>query len=122
MDEEVVRRAATANPDAAPIRLFQESLPPGIRISQSTLEVEPGYKHQLLGKFAFSTGEEVSKDILITQVKRMCVTTGANAAIILFRLVPNEHQDRAQAIEAVLVNLQSTESERGATPVPGTSL
>jgi len=35
----------------------------------------------------------------------MCVATGANAAIIIFEATPNDHQDRAQAIEAILVDL-----------------
>lgn len=43
----------------------------------------------------------------------MCVTTGANAAIIIFQMIPNDHQDRAQAIEAVLVDLHEQPANAG---------
>ena len=112
-DEAVVKRAATTSPNAS-VRLFQEALPPGIEMHDGTLKVTPGFKHQLLGKYVYSKGEEVSKDALVLEVKKMCATTGANAAIIFFQLVPNEHQDRAQVIEAVLVVLAPDEG----TPSP----
>lgn len=104
-DEAVVRKAATIDASTARVRLFQEALPEGIVLTQSTLGVAPGYRHRLLGKYAYSTGETISKDQLVLQVKKMCVATGANAAVILFQLVPNDHQDQAGAIEAVLVDL-----------------
>jgi hypothetical protein len=104
-DEAVVKKAANASPDASPTRIFQETLPPGIVQGRGILEVEPGYKHVLIGKYVYSTGEEVSKDVLLQQVKKMCVATGANAAFVLFRLIPNEHPDRAQVVEAILAEV-----------------
>jgi hypothetical protein len=101
-DDAIVAQAATADPTGKTIHVFQEALPPGIEMGANTLGVAPGYKHKLLGKYAYSAGKEVSKDELVLRVKKMCVATGANAAIILFQLVPNDHQDQAQAIEAVL--------------------
>jgi hypothetical protein len=107
-DDAVVARAATADPAGKAIHVFQEALPPGIEMGASTLGVAPGFKHKLLGKYAFSAGKEVSKDELVLHVKKMCVATGANGAIIIFQLVPNDHQDRAQAIEAVLAILDES--------------
>ena len=104
-DAAVVAKAATADPGAATIHIFQEALPPGIELKGDAFGVSPGYAHRLLGKYAYSSGAEQSKDNLVLMVKKMCVTTGANAAIILFQMVPNDHQDRAQAIEAILVDL-----------------
>jgi hypothetical protein len=104
-DAAVVAKAATADPGTATIHLFQEALPPGIESKGDTFGVSAGYAHRLLGKYAYSSGAEQSKDGLVLMVKKMCVTTGANAAIIIFQMVPNDHQDRAQAIEAILVDL-----------------
>lgn len=103
-DEAIVKKAGGIDPGVARIRLFQEALPEGVVMGHGTLGVAPGYKHKLLGKYVYSTGEAISKDTLVLQVKKMCVAAGANAAIILFQLVPNEHQDQAQAIEAVLLD------------------
>jgi hypothetical protein len=104
-DDAIVAKAAAANPNAYPIHVFQEALPPGIEMSNGTFGVAAGYTHRVLGKYAYSPGKEVSKDELVVMVKKMCVTAGANAAIIIFQMVPNDHQDRAQAIEAILVDL-----------------
>ena len=85
-------------------------------MKDGTFGVAAGYTHHLLGKYAYSPGSEVEKDELVAMVKKMCVTTGANAAIIIFRAIPNDHQDRAQAIEAMLVSLQdATPAGVGAT-------
>jgi hypothetical protein len=105
-DDAIVAKAASADLQGHEIHLFQEALPPGIEMKDGTIGVAAGYAHHLLGKYAYSPGKEVSKDELVTMVKKMCVTTGANAAIIMFAAVPNDHQDRAQAVEAVLVTLQ----------------
>ena len=107
-DDAVVARAATADPAGKTIYVFQEALPPGIEMGPATLGVAPGFKHRLLGKYAFSEGKEVSTDELVLHVKKMCIATGANAALIVFQLVPNDHQDRAQAIEAVLAVLDES--------------
>jgi hypothetical protein len=107
-DDAVVARAATADGTGKNIHVFQEALPPGIEMGGGTFGVAPGFKHKLLGKFAYSPGKEVSKDELVLRVKQMCVAAGGNAAIIIFQLVPNDHQDRAQAIEAILANLDET--------------
>jgi hypothetical protein len=104
-DDAIVAKAATADVTGHEIHVFQEALPAGIEMKDGTLGVAAGYSHRLLGKYAYSPGKEVSKDDLVASVKKMCVTTGANAAIIIFQMVPNDHQDRAQAIEAVLVDL-----------------
>lgn len=104
-DQAIIAKARTADPTGKTIHLFQEALPPGIEMHDGSFGVATGYKHHLFGKYAFSTGQEVSKDTLVLQVKKMCVALGANAAIILFQVVPNDHQDRAQAIEAIIVNL-----------------
>lgn len=103
-DEAVVKKAQGIDPGTTRIRLFQEALPEGIVMGHGVLGVAPGYKHKLIGKFAYSSGQTLSKDALVLQVKKMCVATGANSAIILFQLVPNDHQDQAQAIEAVLID------------------
>ena len=118
-DEAVVKKAATTNP-TAPVRIFQEALPPGIEMHDGVLKVTPGFEHKLLGKYVYSNGKEVSKDALVFEVKKMCAATGANAAIIFFLLVPNEHQDLAQVIEAVLVVLAPDEGAPGpsGTPTP----
>jgi hypothetical protein len=105
-DDAIVSKAATADVNGHEIHVFQEALPPGIEMKDGTLGVASGYTHHLLGKYAYSPGKEVTKDELVVMVKKMCVTTGANAAIIIFQGIPNDHQERAQAIEAVLVALQ----------------
>lgn len=115
-DEAVVRKAAAVDVGASRVRIFQEALPPGIVLTQSTLGVAPGYAHKLIGKYAYSTGETISKDQLVLQVKKMCVATGANAAVILFQLVPNDHQDQAAAVEAVLVDLRDAPAASGERP------
>ena len=104
-DAALVAKAATADPRMVTIQVFQETPPPGIALKGTMFEVKPGYTHRLLGKYAYSTGQEVPKDELVVMVKKMCVVAGANAAIIYFELIPNDHQDRAQAVEAVLVDL-----------------
>jgi hypothetical protein len=104
-DAALVAKAATADPRLVSVHVFQEALPPGIELTAGVFSVTAGYTHRLLGKYAYSTGKEEAKDDLVVAVKKMCVVTGANAAIILFQLIPNDHQDRAQAIEAVLVDL-----------------
>ncbi len=38
----------------------------------------------------------------------MCVAAGGNAAIIVFDLVPNDHQELAQGIEAILANVDES--------------
>jgi hypothetical protein len=105
-DDAIVAKASSADVNGHDIHLFQEALPPGIEMKEGTFGVAPGYTHHLLGKYAYSPGKEVTKDELVMMVKKMCVTTGANAAIIVFDAVPNDHQDRAQAVEAMLVTLQ----------------
>jgi len=105
-DDAIVAKAGSVDVGGHEIHLFQEALPPGIEMKDGTFGVAAGYSHHLLGKYAYSPGKEVSKDDLVAMVKKMCVATGANAAIIIFQLVPNDHQDRAQAIEAILVALQ----------------
>jgi hypothetical protein len=118
-DDAVVAKAASANPNAYPIHVFQEALPPGIEMSNGTFGVAAGYHHKLLGKYAYSSGAEMSKDDLVVMVKKMCVAAGANAAVIVFELVPNDHQDRAQAVEAMLVDLhddQPAEAPPAAAP------
>jgi hypothetical protein len=117
-DEAVVAKAAAANPEAATIRIFQEALPAGIVMHDGTLGVADGYAHRLIGKYAYSSGAELSKDVLVAMVKKMCMTTGANAALVVFQLIPNDHQDRAQAIEAVLVDLHETREPAPATTSP----
>jgi hypothetical protein len=107
-DDAVVARAATADPTGKTIHVFQEAFPPGIEMNGGTFGVLPGFKHKLIGKFAYSPGHEVSKDELVLQVKKMCVAAGANAAIIIFNLVPNDHQDRAQAVQAILASLDES--------------
>lgn len=104
-DDAIVAKAAAADINGHEIHVFQEALPPGIEMKDGTFGVAAGYTHQIFGKYAYSPGKEVSKDELVATVKKMCVTIGANAAIIIFQMVPNEHQDRAQAIEAILVDL-----------------
>jgi hypothetical protein len=111
-DDGIVAKAASADINGHEIHVFQEALPPGIEMKDGTFGVATGYNHHVLGKYAYSPGKEVSKDELVTMVKKMCVTTGANAAIIIFQAVPNDHQDRAQAIEAILVALR----DRPTTP------
>ncbi|MBL0215148.1 MAG: hypothetical protein IPQ07_14830 [Myxococcales bacterium] len=118
-DDALVAKAASADVSGHEIHVFQEALPPGIEMKDGTFGVAAGYTHRLLGKYAYSSGKEVLKDELVATVKKMCVTAGANAAIIIFQLVPNDHQDRAQAIEAVLVDLHDkapSESVGAATP------
>ena len=107
-DDAVVAKAATADVTGRTIHVFQEALPPGIEMGGGTFGVAPGFKHKLLGKYAYSPGKEVSKDELVLRVKKMCVAAGGNAAIIIFQLVPNDHQDRAQAIEAILANVDES--------------
>jgi hypothetical protein len=107
-DDAVVKRAATSDPTGKTIHVFQEALPPGIEMNGETFGVAAGFKHKLLGKFAYAPGHEVTKDELVLQVKRMCVATGANAAIIVFSLVPNDHQERAQAVEAILAKIDES--------------
>ena len=107
-DDAVVARAAAADPTGKTIHVFQEALPPGIEMNGGTFGVAPGFKHKLIGKFAYSPGHEVTKDELVLQVRKMCVAAGANAAIIIFQLVPNDHQDRAQAIEAILASVDES--------------
>jgi hypothetical protein len=104
-DDALVAKAASADVRGHEIHVFQEALPPGIEMKDGTFGVAAGYTHRVLGKYAYSPGKEVSKDELVAMVKKMCVTTGANAAIIIFQMIPNDHQDRAQAIEAILVDL-----------------
>jgi len=117
-DEAVVAKAAAANPEAATIHIFQEALPAGIVMHDGTLGVADGYAHRLIGKYAYSSGAEQSKDALVAMVKKMCVTTGANAAIVVYGLIPNDHQDRAQTIEAVLVDLHEAREPAPATTSP----
>ncbi|HEY1813041.1 MAG TPA: hypothetical protein VGG74_11910 [Kofleriaceae bacterium] len=116
-DNAVVAKAASANPNAYPIRVFQEALPAGIELNGGTFGVAAGYHHRLLGKYAYSSGAEMSKDDLVAKVKKMCVAAGANAAVIMFELVPNDHQDRAQAIEAMLIDLHNDQPP-AAAPAP----
>lgn len=121
-DEAVVKKSETANPAASNVRIIQEALPPGIEMKDGTLGVRPGFKHKLIGKYAYSPGEEVPKDKLVTAVKKMCVTTGANAALVIFQLVPSDHQDRAQGIEAVLVWLAPDDAPADVVPKSGTPM
>jgi hypothetical protein len=107
-DDAVVAKAAGADPTGKTIHVFQEALPPGIEMNGPTFGVAPGYKHKLLGKYAYSPGKEVPKDELVLRVKKMCVAAGGNAAIIVFDLVPNDHQDLAQGIEAILANVDES--------------
>ena len=106
-DDAIVAKAASADVTGHEIHVFQEALPPGIEMKDGTFGVAAGYTHRILGKYAYSPGKEVSKDELVATVKKMCVTTGANAAIVIFQMTPNDHQDRAQAIEAMLVDLHA---------------
>jgi hypothetical protein len=115
-DDAIVAKSGSANPNAYAIHVFQEALPPGIEAKDGTFGVAAGYQHHLLGKYTYSPGKEVPKDDLVVKVKKMCVATGANAAIIVFELVPNDHQDRAQAIEALLVDLHEQPAADSATP------
>lgn len=109
-DEAVVKKAgAVAVPSDQKFHLFQEALPPGIEMNGALLGVNAKYKHKLLGKYAYSTGKAESKDALVLAVKKMCVATGANGAIILFQFVPNDHPDQAQAIEAVLAKFDESQ-------------
>jgi len=117
-DDAIVAKAASANPNAYPIRVFQEELPPGIEANGGTFGVRAGYHHRLLGKYAYSSGAEMSKDDLVVMVKRMCVAAGANAAVIVFDFVPNDHQDRAQGIEAMLVDLHDDPPDAPAPAAP----
>lgn len=107
-DDAVVAKAASADPTGKTIHVFQEALPPGIEMNGATFGVAAGYKHKLLGKYAYSPGKEVPKDELVQRVKKMCVAAGGNAAIIVFDLVPNDHQDLAQGIEAILANVDES--------------
>jgi hypothetical protein len=111
-DADVVAKAASADPSARPIRIFQEALPEGIEMQGPTFGVAAGYSHRLLGKYAFASGKEEPKDDLVVKVKKMCVATGANAAIVVFLMTPNDHQDRAQGIEAILVDLHDGRSSK----------
>jgi hypothetical protein len=106
-DESVVVKASSVTVGAEKIRIFQEALPPGVTMDNGVLGVEKGEKHRLIGKFAYSTGQDVSKDTLVLQVKKMCVATNANAAMVIFQLIPNDHQDQAQGVEAVLMSYDS---------------
>lgn len=104
IDDAVVAKAESTEIAGKNIRIFQEALPEGVTMAGGVLGVEKGYKHKLIGKYAFSNGTAISKDALVVKVKKMCVATGANAAMVVFQMVPNDHQDQAQAIEAVLMN------------------
>ena len=104
VDEAVVKKAATIEAGGKDIRVFQEALPSGIVMQGGVLGVEKGSGHKLIGKYVYSAGENVSKDSLVLRVKQMCIATGANAAMVIFLATPNEHQDQAQGIEAVLMN------------------
>jgi hypothetical protein len=115
-DDAIVAKAASADIAGHEIHVFQEALPPGIEMNNGTFGVAAGYTHHLLGKYVFSPGKEVAKDELVASVKKMCVAAGANAAIIIFDLTPNDHQDRAQAIEAILVDLHEPPSNGTAQP------
>jgi len=84
----------------------------------STLGVAKGYTHRLIGKYAYSSGQEQSKDALVAMVKKMCMVTDANAAIVGFGLVPNAHQDRAQSVEAILIELHDDPSADDAVEAP----
>jgi len=121
-DDAVVAKAASANPDAYPIHVFQEALPPGIEMQGNTFGVATGYRHRLLGKYAYSSGQEQSKDALVVMVKKMCVAAGANAAVVIFDLVPNDHQDRAQGIEAMLVDLHDDAPPADSTAKPAPAM
>jgi hypothetical protein len=104
-DDAIVAKSASVDVAGHEIHVFQEALPPGIEMKDGTFGVGAGYTHHLLGKYVYSPGKEVAKDVLVASVKKMCVATGANAAIVIFDMTPNDHQDRAQAIEAILVDL-----------------
>lgn len=119
-DEAVVKKSQSANLAGSSVRIIQEALPPGIEMKDGTLGVKPGFKHKLIGKYAYSPGEEVPKDKLVTAVKKMCVTAGANAALVIFQVVPSDHQDRAQGIEAVLLSLEPDEPVDRIDTKPGT--
>lgn len=106
-DEAIVKKSTAVVVGSQPIRLFQEAYPEGITLGVGgSFSVAPGYDHRLLGKYAFSRGKEEPKDALVERVKQMCIATHANAALILFHVVPSEHQDRAQGIEAILIHLE----------------
>jgi len=110
-DAAIVARAEKADPTGIDIRLFQESIPPGIQMTNQTLGVVAGYKHKLIGKYAYSGGTEEPKDALVSRVRKMCVATGANAAMIVFMLEDSEKQERAQGIEAVLIHMDPLRDE-----------
>jgi hypothetical protein len=121
-DDAVVAKAASANPNAYPIHVFQEALPAGIEMNNGTFGVAAGYHHKLLGKYAYSSGAEMTKDDLVVMVKKMCVAAGATAAVIVFDVVPNDHQDRAQGIEAMLVELHDDAQPADPTPAPAPAM
>ena len=104
-DDAIVAKSRSANVADEKIHMFQEALPEGIAMNDGLLSVKAGYHHHLFGKFAYSTGVLQSKDALVQRVKQMCVTVGANAAMIIFQL-PSDDQKQAQAIEAVLMDYQ----------------
>lgn len=120
-DDALVARSASADVSRAKIRIFQEALPAGIRMDGALLGVEKGFRHRLLGKFAYSSGKEEPKDELVLRVRRLCVTVGANAAMILFHQENEKDRARAQAIEAVLMHYEDPSPE-GAPPPPSPSL
>lgn len=104
-DKAVLARSAAVDPAAAPVRIFQEAFPEGVTMSQGVFGVRAGYRHHLLGKFAYSPGKAVPKTELVARVKKLAIAAGGDAAIVIFLATDAESFDLAQGIEAIILKV-----------------
>lgn len=119
-DKAVLARAATVNPAATPVRIFQEAFPEGVTLDHGVFAVSPGYRHHLIGKFAYSPGKAVSKSELVSRVKKLAIAAGGDAAIVIFLATDSENFDLAQGIEAIILKVDPRMAPGGGGESPAT--
>lgn len=100
------------------VEFWQETLPAGIENSAQGLRVLPGFGHQLIGKYAFSTGKMTAKTELIAKAKDVAAAAGGDLIIGLFIATDEQNYDNATALEAVIVKKDPRMSEPK-PPQPG---
>ena len=118
-DKALLAKSLTVDPGARPVRIFQEAFPKGIELKGNAFGVAPGYRHRLIGKFAYSPGKEVPKTELVARVKKLAIAAGGDAAIVLFLATSSKSFEIAQGVEAIIVKLdERMESDAGSPEKP----
>jgi hypothetical protein len=120
-DKAVLAKAASVDARTAHVRIFQEAFPAGIELKEGTFGVAAGYKHHLIGKYAYAPGKVTPKTALVAHVKQLVVAADGDAAIILFGAVDEKDFDKAQGVEAIILRLdpRATPTDDKALPPAG---